>query len=48
MMTQKVKQRSKLAKIYYKNGLMKSDHIKVLEKSTEFAKKILEAKNLYT
>ena len=39
-----LKQRSKLTKIYYKNGLRKSDHIKVLEKSTECTKKILEAK----
>ena len=30
-----LKQKSKLTNIYYKNGLSKSDHIKVLEKSTE-------------
>ena len=39
-----LKQRSKLKKIYYKNGLKKSDHIKVLEKSTECTKNILESK----
>ena len=39
-----LKQRSKWTKIYYKNGLRKSDHIKLLEKSTECTKKILEAK----
>ena len=39
-----LKQRSKLTKIYYKNDMRKSDHIKVLEKSTECTKKILEAK----
>ena len=42
-----LKKRSKLTKIYYKNGLRKSDHIKVLEKSTECTKKILEAKKIY-
>ena len=42
-----LKQRSKLTKIYYKNGLRKSDHIKVLEKSAECTKKILEAKKNY-
>ena len=36
-----------MTKIYYKNGLRKSDHIKVLEKSTECTKKILEAKKNY-
>ena len=30
-----LKQRSKLSKIYYKNGLRNSDRIRVLEKSTE-------------
>ena len=39
-----LKQGSKLTKIYYKNGLRKCDHLKVLEKSTECTKKILEAK----
>ena len=42
-----LKQRSKLTKIYYKNSLRKSDHIKVLEKSTECTKKIIEAKKRY-
>ena len=42
-----MKQRSKLTKIHYKNGLRNSDHIKVLEKSTECTKKILEAKKNY-
>ena len=41
------RQRSKLTKIFYKNGLRKSDHIKVLEKSTECTWKILEAKRNY-
>ena len=43
-----LKQRSKLTKIYYKNGLRKSDHIKVVEKSTECSKEIIEAKKNYT
>ena len=42
-----LKQRSKLIKIFYKNGLRKSDSIKVLEKSTECTKKIFEAKKTY-
>ena len=42
-----LKQRSKLTKIFYKNGLRKRDRIKVLEKSAECTKKILEAKNSY-
>ena len=42
-----LKQRSKLTKIYYKNGLRKSDHIKVLEKPTECTKKIVKAKKNY-
>ena len=42
-----LKQRSKLTKIFYKNGLRKSDSIKVLEKSTECTKKIFEAKKIY-
>ena len=42
-----LKQRSKLTKIFYKSGHRKSDHIKVLEKSTECTKKILEATNNY-
>ena len=46
-MKSSLKQRSKLTKIYYKNSLRKSDHIKVLEKSTERTKKILEGKKNY-
>ena len=42
-----LKHRYKLTKSYSKNGLRKSDHIKVLEKSTECTKKILEAKKIY-
>ena len=42
------KERSKLIKIYFKNGLRKSDHIKVLEKSAECTQKILEAKKNYS
>ena len=42
-----LKQRSKLTKIFYKNGLRKSDRIKALEKSAECTKKILEAKKSY-
>ena len=42
-----LKKRSKLTKIYYKNSLWKSDHIKVLVKSKECTKKILEAKKNY-
>ena len=42
-----LKQRSELTRIYYKNGLRKYDHIKVLQKSTECPKKILEAKKNY-
>ena len=43
-----LKRRSKLIKIFYKKGLRKSDLIKVLEKSTECTKKILEVKKNYT
>ena len=46
-MKSSLKQRSKLTKIFYKNGLRKSDHIKTLEKSTECTKKILEAEKSY-
>ena len=47
-MKSSLKQRSKLTKIYYKKGLRKSDHTKVLEKATECTNKILEAKkNIY-
>ena len=38
------KQRPKLTEFFYKNGLKKSDHFKVLEKSTECTKNILKAK----
>ena len=36
-----------MTKIYYKKGLRKSDPIKVLEKSTESSKKILDAEKNY-
>ena len=39
-----LKERCKLTKIFYKNGLRKIDHDKVLEKSEECTKQILEAK----
>ena len=39
-----LKQRSKLTKIFYKNGQRNSDHIKVLEKSEECTSLISEAK----
>ena len=39
-----VKQRSKLTKIFYKNGQRNSDYIKVLEKSEECTSLIAEAK----
>ena len=39
-----LKPRSKLTKIFYKNGLRKSDHVKVLEESTECTNTILGAK----
>ena len=42
-----MKQRSKLTKIFFKNGLRKRDQIKVLEKSTKCTKKIIEANNSY-
>ena len=41
-----LKQRSKLTKIYYKNGQKNSDHIKVLEKSEECTSLIFEAKKI--
>ena len=46
-MNSSLKRRSKLTKTYYKNGLRKSDHIKVLEKLTECTKKILKTKKHY-
>ena len=42
-----LKQRSKLTKIFYKNGQRNSDHIKVLEKSEECTSFISEAKKNY-
>ena len=42
-----LKERCKLTKFFYKNGLRKSDHDKVLEKSEECTKQILEAKKNY-
>ena len=42
-----LKQIRKLTKIFPKNSLRKSDHIKGLEKSTHYTQKILEAKRLY-
>ena len=39
-----LKQRSKLTKIYYKNGLRKSDHIKVLENQQNVLRKFLKLK----
>ena len=42
-----LKQRSKLTKLFYKNGQRNSDHIKVLEKSEECASLISEAKKNY-
>ena len=39
-----LKERSKRTKFFYKNGLRKVDHDKVLEKSEECTKQILEAK----
>ena len=42
-----LKERSKLIKTYYKNGLQKIDYDKVLEKSADYTKKITQAKNDY-
>ena len=42
-----LKQRCKLTKFFYKNGHRKVDHDKVLEKSKECNKQILEAKKTY-
>ena len=39
-----LKERSKMAKLFLKNGQRKIDHNKVLEKSEESTKEILEAK----
>ena len=43
-----LKQRPKLTKIFYSNGQRNSDHIKVLEKSEEFATLLLKLKKLYS
>ena len=42
-----LKERCKLTKFFYKNGRRKIDHDKVLEKSEECTKQILEAKKNY-
>ena len=42
-----LKERCKLTKFFYKNGQRKIDHDKVLEKSEECTKQILEAKKNY-
>ena len=42
-----LKERCKLTKFLYKNGQRKIDHDKVLEKSEEWTKQILEAKKNY-
>ena len=42
-----LKERCKLTKLFYKNGHRKIDHDKVLEKSEECTKQILEAKKNY-
>ena len=42
-----LKERCKLTKFFYKNGQRKTDHDKVLEKSEECTKQILEAKKKY-
>ena len=42
-----LKERSKLTKCYYKNGQKKSDYEKIIERSSDFTKEILEAKNNY-
>ena len=43
-----LKERCKLTNFFYKNGQRKTDHDKVLEKSAESIKEILEAKNNYS
>ena len=43
----KLKQRTKLIKYFYKNGQMKCDYDKILEKSAECTAEILEAKKNY-
>ena len=43
-MKRSLKERCKLTKFFYKNGQRKIDHDKVLEKSEECTKQILEVK----
>ena len=43
----KLKQRTKLTKYFYKNGKIKCDYDKILEKSAECTAEILEAKKNY-
>ena len=42
-----LKEKSKLTKIFYKNGQRKTDHEKLVEKATECTNEILEAKTNY-
>ena len=42
-----LKERSKLTKCYYKNSQKKNDYEKLIEKSSDCTKEILEAKNFY-
>ena len=42
-----LKEKSKLTKIFYKNGQGKTDHEKIVEKATECSNEILEAKTNY-
>ena len=46
-MKRSLKERCKLTKFFYKNGQRKVDHDKVLEKSEECTKQIVEAKKNY-
>ena len=46
-MKRSLKERCKLTKFFYKNGQRKIDHDKVLEKSEECTKQILEVKKNY-
>ena len=46
IMKKSLKQRFKLKKIFYKNGQINSNHIKVLEKSEECTSLIFEAKKI--
>ena len=46
-MKRSLKERCKLTNFFYKNGQRKIDHDKVLEKSEECTKQILEAKKNY-